>query len=193
MQPKRCCPSVECEALGLKTPIVLSSKIKYENPWISVKEEYLIWVDGSKKTFGTVEMISGVSVLPIDEQGNVYLVNEYRRAIGKESLEAVSGGCRKGENSQEAAIRELAEETGMVASSLTDMGSIDPFTSLINSKNSLFIAEGLRKGDASPDSGEVLELVKISLAEALRLVDSGRITHGATVVLLLKAELTRRA
>ena len=71
-------------------------------------------------------MKSGVSVLPIDNKGNVYLTKEYHYAVERETIEAISGGIDKGENKENAAKRELNEEAGITANEWIDLGVLDP-------------------------------------------------------------------
>ena len=69
---------------------------------------------------------------------------------------------------------------------MVGLGFIDPFTFLAASPNYMFFARDLEFTDASPDDGEDIEILKISLREALAWVGAGKITHGASVVSLLK-------
>src|SRR5918994_3151548 len=101
---------------------VLDSAVQYRNPWITVREDRVIQPDGQEGAFGVVELIPGVSVLPVDDDGTVYLVRVYRYTIDRQSLEALAGGIEDGEDPQEAARRELREEAGIDAAELIDRG-----------------------------------------------------------------------
>lgn len=167
---------------------VLNSKIVYENKWISVREDQTIRPDGKPSPYAVVTMKPGVSVLPIDSDGNVYLVKEYIYAIEEETLQAVSGGIEKEEKTIDTAKRELKEEAGITATELIDLGYINPFTSVIRSPNYMFLAKGLSFSEAEPEGTEKIELVKMTIEEAIRLTMESKITHGATVALILKAK-----
>lgn len=158
----------------------------YENPWISVREDSVIKPGGSRGIFGVVTMLPGVTVVPVDGEGNVTLIREFKYAVGRETLEAISGGIDGDETPLEAAKRELREECGLEAEEWKDFGTIDPFTTVVNSPNHLFLARILKEGPSAPDAGELLRALKVPFAEAYRMVLRGEITHGASCVAILK-------
>ncbi len=98
---------------------VKSSKVVYQNPWIKVTEDQVIRPDGKPGIFGVVEQKHGVCVVPIDNVGNVYLIKEYKYAIGRISTEIVAGGVDQDETLLQAAKRELKEEAGIIAKKWT--------------------------------------------------------------------------
>ncbi|MBA3723497.1 MAG: NUDIX hydrolase [Candidatus Levybacteria bacterium] len=167
---------------------VIKSKKVYQNPWIFVKEDKVIRPDGKEGIFGVVEMKPGVSILPIDNEGNVYLTKEYHYAVERETIEVISGGIDQEENKQEAAVRELQEETGIIADELVDLGVIDPFTTVVVSPNYLYLAKGLKFSDANPEGTENIKVIKVSMSEAIQWVIDSKITHGASTALILKAK-----
>ncbi len=166
---------------------IQNSEVKYKNPWIEVVENVVIRPDGCSGIFGVVKMKGGVSVLPIDEQGFVYLIEEFKFALGQDSIEAVTGGIDEDEDSLLAARRELKEEAGIEADDWVHLGWLNPFTSAIDSPAELFLARGLHFGVSDPDGTETIRMVKITLEEAVQMVMESKITHGQSCVLILKA------
>jgi len=166
---------------------ILNSKIVYKNPWITVQEDGVIRESGQEGIFGIVKMVSGSSILPVDENNNVYLVKEFKYAAERETIEVISGGFDQGETALECAVRELKEELGINAKEWTELGVVDPFTTVVNSPNYLFVAKELTLGKSNPDDGENLKILKFKFEEALSMVLSGEITHSASCVLILKA------
>lgn len=166
---------------------ITDSKTIYKNSWLSLREDNVIRPDGNNGIFGVVEMKHGVSVLPIDNDKNIYLTKEYHYAIEKVTIEAVSGGIDKGEKKEVAARRELQEELGITARKLIYLGKVLPLTSLVKITNYLFLAEGLKFSNARPEGTEVIEIVKISMEKAIKWVFDGTICDGTTVALILKA------
>jgi ADP-ribose pyrophosphatase len=132
-------------------------------------------------------MVAGASVLPITDRGTVFLVCEYKYAVGCRSLEVISGGVEGEESPLSCAQRELQEEVGLAAARWDDLGRLDPFTTVVESPNYMFTARELSVVTPTPDPGEHLERVEVSFSEAIDLVMSGQITHGASCVTILKA------
>jgi 8-oxo-dGTP pyrophosphatase MutT (NUDIX family) len=168
--------------------IIKKSEVKYENPWIKVVEDQVIRPDGKPGIFGVVRMLGGVSALPMDDDGNVYLVDEFYYAIGRHDIEVSSGGRDKGERSVDAARRELKEELGISAKEWIDLGTVNPFTQVIESRQRIFLARGLEFGKDNPEGTENVSMVKVKLEEAVRMVMDSEITHGPSCVLILKAD-----
>jgi len=168
--------------------VVTNSKVVYENNWISVIEDKVIRPDGKNGIFGVVKMKEGVSVLPIDNEGYVYLTREYHYAIEQKTIEVVSGGIEDGEDPKSAGKRELEEELGIIAMEMVGLGKIYPLTSLVEITNHLFLATGLKFSEQKLEGTEVIASVKVSLDEAVDLVYNGTICDGTTVALILKAK-----
>ena len=161
--------------------------MKYKNPWIEVREDQVIRPDGKDGIHGLVTQTPGVTVLPLDESGFVYLVKQFRYALGHDSIEAPAGAVDEGEAVLETAQRELREEVGITATNWTDLGHLDPATSVINASQHLFLAQELVFGEREVEGTEVLEMMKVPSEEAVSMVMDGRITDSPTCVLILKA------
>lgn len=166
---------------------VLSSEQVYRNPWISVREDKVIRPGGNEGIFGVIEMQTGSTVLAIDEENMIYLVKEYKYGIEKDSMELMSGAIDEGESPLDAAKRELEEEIGIEAKEWVDFGLVNPFTTIVNSPNYMFLAMGITKSEQNLDEGEVLEIEKVPFSEAVNMVMKSEITHAASCVLILKA------
>ncbi len=171
-----------------KNPWILIDSVSiYKNNWMEVKEDKVIRPDKKNSTFGIVKLKSGVTVLPIDERENVFLVKQYRYVMKKNTLEAVSGGIEKKEKPIDAAKRELKEEAGIEAGKWISLGKINPLTSVVNSQNHLFLATNLKLSNSNQDKTENIELVKITLNKAVDLVINNKISSSVTTTLILKS------
>jgi ADP-ribose pyrophosphatase len=167
---------------------LVSTREVYRNPWLSLREDHVIRPGGEPGVFGVVEMRAGSTVLPFLPSGRVVLVEEYKYAIGRPSIELISGGMDEGEGPLEAARRELLEEAGLAAPDWQEVGLVNPFTTVISSPNFMFIARGARfQPGHAPEAGHRLR--EIEFQDAVRMVSEGEITHAASCVLILKAAL----
>lgn len=170
---------------------IVSSETVYCDPWISVVRDQVLRPDGNPGTYATVQLKSGVCVVGLDAQGKVHLTREFHYAVGRVTIEGVSGGIEPGETSQIAAERELAEEIGLAAAKWRCHGTIDPFTAAIHSTVTLYVAEDLTKVPRNLEGTELIEPVEMPLDQAVRLVKQGEITHAPTCVILLHLALEK--
>lgn len=168
---------------------IISSSKKYFNNWMKVREDEVIRPDGSKGIFGVVELLPGVSVLPIDERGVAYLTKEFRYAIKDYSIEAASGGKDEDESFLEAAKRELEEELGIVGTQWDELSMVNPLTSILYAPQHLFLVRNLSYTKTNREVTEQIEEIKLPFNTLVDMAISGEITHAPTVSLLLKAKI----
>jgi ADP-ribose pyrophosphatase len=172
---------------------VVDSRHVYRDAWIDVQIDDVIRPDGQPGTHSIIWLKPGVTVIALDDMQQVYLTQEFHYAVGRVTIEGVSGGNEPPEPMIETARRELREELGIVAERWTEVGVVDPFTSNVHSPTALFLAEGLEFVDAAREGTETMRRLAVPLAEALAMVWDGRITHAPTAVALLKTWIARRA
>lgn len=159
----------------------------YESELVGLTEDEVIKPNGEEGKYATVRLTDGAGVLALDEEGFVYLVREFRYALGREDVEIVGGAIDEGEEPLAAARRELREELGIEARMWTELGRVAHTTSLVKSFSTLFLARGLTFVEKDEDSGEVLETVKLPFAEAVEKALGGEFVHATTCVLILRA------
>ncbi|HJU56980.1 MAG TPA: NUDIX hydrolase [Pyrinomonadaceae bacterium] len=159
----------------------------YKNELVEVAEDEVIKANGEEGKYATIRLSDGAGVLALDDDGVVYLVKEFRYALGREDVEIVGGAIDEGEEPLEAARRELREELGIEARMWTELGRAAHSTSLVKSFSTLFLARGLTFTEKDEDGGEVLETVKMPFAEAVEKALTGEFVHATTCVLILRA------
>lgn len=160
------------------------SRLVYENPWISVREDAVTGPAG-KAVYGVVTMRHpAVFVVAVDEKDRVCLVTLERYTTGR-SVEVPAGGS-DGEEPLVAAQRELLEETGLRAARWSPIGFMNALNGIAVAPEHVFLAQGLsRSPDGSAQDEEGIEEVRwVPFDEVLRMVADGRITDGETVAAL---------
>ena len=167
---------------------VLQKAIRYQTKWLTIEEDEVIHPDGKKGVFAVAEILPGISVLPIDDKGDAYLIEEFRYALKRKSIEASSGAIEPGEMPLEAAKRELEEELGIQAQDWVELGVVHPLTSNIHSPAYLFLARKLTFTRAHPEGSEIITPVKMPFEKAVKMVMKSEIVHAPSCVLILKAK-----
>ncbi len=87
---------------------IVSSEIKYKNPWITVTEDQVVRPDGTEGIFGTVDYAPGLSIVAIDKNNDIYLAREYYYVLEQEGIQTPTGGIDEGETALEAAKKGTA-------------------------------------------------------------------------------------
>ena len=160
---------------------------KFENDFFSVYEDKVIQPDGQDGEYATINLKNGASVLPIDDEGFVYITKQFKYAVGRNSLEVVAGAIEE-ENPSDSARREAREEVGIEAGEIIELGKIDIDTSIIKCQSYLFLAKKLSFREPEREGTEQIKTVKMKLSEAVEKVMNGEITHAPSCILILKAE-----
>lgn len=168
---------------------VEESTLKYKSEFIEVYEDRVTRPDGEPGTYSTVTVKPGVSVIAVDGAGDAYLTRQFRYVLGAESVEAICGAVEEDESPLDAARREAREEAGILADDWQELGYVNMDTSIFRCRSTFFLARGLRLIEPSPEGVETLSVVKVPLAEAVRMVMDGRITHSPSCALILKAHM----
>lgn len=131
----------------------------------------------------------GAAALPLNDDGTVTVVRQYRYPFGRVLTEIPAGKLEPNEDPREAILRELEEEIGASAAELVDLGCVYTSPGITQEKLHLYLARGLTYGDCCPDEDEFLEIVRIPFDELLQQVMDGEIMDAKTVAAVLKTKL----
>lgn len=169
-----------------------SAEYKYKGRIINMRLDEAILPNGQTALREVVEHPGGVCVVPLDDDGTVTLVKQYRYPYGEEIFEIPAGKRDKGdEEPLECGKRELKEETGATAQSYTFLGRLYPTPGYCAEVIWMYAATGLSYGEQCPDEDEFLYTKKFPLETAVGMVLSGEITDAKTQAALLKVKILK--
>lgn len=167
----------------------LESKTLYQGAIVTLKLDKAELTNGKVVNREVVEHPGGVTVLPLDDEGCVTLVRQFRYPFQKVLLELPAGKLERGEDHRLCGLRELEEETGMQAEEFTYLGNLYLSPGYANEQLHMYLARGLHRGKAHPDEDEFLELEKLPFQELLDLVMKNEIHDAKTVAAVLKTKV----
>lgn len=171
------------DMLAFMTWQTRDSRVVYDNPWISVREDAVTGPAGDG-IYGVVSVRHpAVFIVALDDEQRVCLVTIARYTVGR-SIEIPAGGS-DGEEPLVAARRELLEETGLAADEWTRLGAMYSLNGVSDAAGHVFLARGLRAADGEASAEEGIEEVSwVPFGEVLQMIADGRITDGETVAAL---------
>lgn len=166
---------------------VLSSRRLYEGRILNLRVDTVELPGGGEATREIVEHAEVAATVPVEDDGTVTLVRQYRLAVGQALLEVPAGLVQPGEPLLEAARRELEEETGLRAARLRHLVSFYVSPGFTDERVHLFLAQGLSQGRPQNAPDERIQVVRLPLRQALALVERGDVQDAKSVIGLLLA------
>lgn len=167
----------------------IQSKDIYDNPWIHVQEDQVITPGGSDGIYGTVHFKNrAIGIIPIDQEGNTYLVGQYRYPLDIYSWEIPMGGGQLEGDDLISAQRELKEETGLVAKKWKKLGKVHTSNSVTDEEGYIFVATELIQEEAEPEDTEDLVIKKLPFQQVVKMVINNEITDSISIIGILKLD-----
>jgi ADP-ribose pyrophosphatase len=160
-----------------------------ENRYFSIRSDRLRLPDGGiKDPYYVIERPDAAIIFPLTANGEVVLVSQYRPPLDMMELGLPAGLVEAGERPEEAARRELSEETGYTGGEWEPLGSVASSPSLKDNWAHLFLSRGVGKTtEPDPDEHELVEVVRVPVRELLNLVNSGKIVSSSGVAAIMLA------
>lgn len=168
--------------MKLKKEETLNSKEIFQGKVINLRVDTIQLPDGRVSSREIVEHGEAVAIIALDQNNDVLLVRQYRKAAEEFLTEIPAGGMEKNETPLQGAQRELLEETGYRAAKWRYIVSFYTAPGFTSEKIHLFLATGLEAGQSHPDEDEFIELIKLPLEEAYQMVIEGAIQDAKSII-----------
>lgn len=176
---------------------LVSSRLAYKGKVFNVFTDTLVEPSGHRSVRDVVRHNGSVVMLAVDESKDpadpdVILERQYRHAAGQFLIELPAGTREPGEAPLAAAKRELIEETGFRARRWTMLLRYFASPGFLGEWMQIYLARDLREGAATPELDEQIEVLRMPLSQAMRMVADGRIHDGKTLIGLSLYDAARR-
>ena len=166
---------------------LIKSEPVFQGRAFKIRRDTLKTPDGNETKFDIVEHTGSVIIIPIDADGNMLFVRQYRHAAGKDLLE-LPAGTRDGDEAYEAcAAREIREETGMAAGKLERIGDFYLAPGYSTEFMAVFLATELSHDPLEADDDEFLQVEKISVRDAIQMAERGEMPDAKSLAALFLA------
>lgn len=160
----------------------LQSETVYGGRKLRLQVDQVELPSGRRTTREVVYHPGSVGIVPVTREGDVFLIKQYRYAVGSAIYEIPAGTMEKWESPEKCAMRELEEETGFIARKLEKLGQFYTSPGIMNEIMHLYKATHLVKaGKARPPEEENIEVVRIRLSQAIDMIKKGEIMDGKTI------------
>jgi len=166
---------------------LIKSEIILQGRAFKIRRDLMKTPDGRETKFEIVEHGGSVIIIPVDEQGNIWFVRQYRHAAGRNLLELPAGTRDGDEPYEECAAREIREETGMEAGTLTKIGEFYLAPGYSTEFMGIFLATNLSHNPLDPDMDEFLLVEKIPAKKAMEMAERGEVPDAKSLAALLLA------
>lgn len=152
---------------------LIQSRQVYYGRAFSIRADTIRLPDSRQAELDIVEHIGSVVILPLDQEGKILFVRQYRHAIGTHILELPAGTLEEGEQPEVCAHRELREETGMAAGSMHYLGGFYLAPGYSTEFMHVYLAADLVSNPLAADADEFLTLEKVPVSKALDMSNEG--------------------
>jgi ADP-ribose pyrophosphatase len=176
--------------MGLKRWRKVSEEVVVRNAWWTYKKDTVELPSGVKGEYNYVHSNGSAMVIPVQDDGTIIMVNQYRYLCERESLEFPAGGVKHGSSHDHTAWQELIEETGYSAHQLVLVSRFNPYNGVTNEMCHVYVARGLQHVGSSPDDTEEMELVMITPEEIDMRIRDGVIWDGMSIAAWCQAKMT---
>jgi len=167
---------------------LIKSEPLFQGRAFKIRRDTLKTPDGKETKLDIVEHGGSVIIIPVDDDGNILFVRQYRHAAGMDMLELPAGTLEEGEDPAVCAAREIREETGFAADKIKKIGNFYLAPGYSTEFMHVYLAQELRHDPLEADADEFLSVEKIPFAEAIQMAERGEMPDAKSLAALLLAK-----
>jgi ADP-ribose diphosphatase len=167
---------------------ILKRETTYQSRAFNIQKVDLLLPDERTVTYDLVDHNDSISIVPFDQDGNIWFVRQYRLGPDEVLLELPAGVLEKGEPPEEGASREIREEIGQAAGQLTPLGDFYLAPGYASEHMYVFLATNLSHAPLDADDDEFIQLEAIPAGKAMQMARQGKFKDAKTIASLLLAE-----
>ncbi len=160
---------------------LLHSEVIYPGRAFTIRRDTVRLPRGRETRLDVVEHIGSVVIVPVDADGKVLFVRQYRHPVRADLLELPAGTLNPGEEPEACARRELREETGMAAETMQHLGGFYLAPGYSTEFMNVYLATGLHEDPLEADVDEFLSLERIPSLKALEMAEKGQVQDGKSL------------
>ena len=164
----------------------LSENTVFTGRVFSVSVDKVLLENGKTGEREVLHHHGGACIAALTPENEIYMIRQFRYAMGQELWELPAGKLEPGEAPEKAAHRELAEECGLMAGTMRDIGPMYPSVGYDSEIIYCYLAQNLTPCEMHLDEDEFLTPVKMPLKDAVDLVMNGQVPDSKTSTCLLK-------
>ena len=167
---------------------VVQREILYRGKVFNIRQDHVRLPDGKLAKWDIIDHPAAVTILPVDSEGLIWFIRQYRHPAGKELLELPAGVLEEDEDPEMGAQREIREEIGMSADDLEQIGSFFLAPGYSTEYMHVFLGRSLRHEPLAQDEDEFIRVEKMSYKQALETIELGEIQDAKSLVALFLAK-----
>jgi len=163
----------------------IKRELSYKGRLLNIYSDTILIDDSREVIYDFIEHKGASAIIPIDKDGNIIMVRQYRNAIDNYTLEIPAGSLNAGEDNLSCAIRECEEETGYKPKNVRHLIDVHTTVAFCNELIKIYYSDELSPSSQNLDDGEFINVERHTLEELISMIYSGKITDAKTVAGLL--------